>query len=128
LGRVLKRFLSGQQFLNRYFSPTYWLRPDGNNRSHLLHIAQRAATEKMSYIQFMLHSSELMPGGSPTFPLAQDIEILYEDLEILFSTAHEFVGRTLKAHHQQIAPMNKSKSDSSLIQPFQGARGLPSHP
>ena len=33
---------------------------------------------------FMLHSSEMMPGGSPTFDTPERIEKLYENLEILF--------------------------------------------
>ncbi len=33
---------------------------------------------------FMLHSSEFMPDGSPTFRNEKDIEILYEDIEQFF--------------------------------------------
>ena len=39
------------------------------------------------YIEFMLHSSELMPGGSPTFRNERSIELLYDQLETLFTTA-----------------------------------------
>jgi coproporphyrinogen III oxidase-like Fe-S oxidoreductase len=45
---------------------------------------------------FMLHSSEFMAGGSPTFLNERDIEQLYADLETLFAQiAHSFKGRTL---------------------------------
>jgi hypothetical protein len=43
-----------------------------------------------------LHSSELMPGGSPRFPTGDSIESLYEDLELVFAEAAEhFRGATL---------------------------------
>ena len=35
----------------------------------------------------MIHSSELMPGGSPNFPTERSIERLYETLESLFAFA-----------------------------------------
>ena len=60
-----------------------WLRPTGSNLEEMLYIVKR--TRKREYIEFVLHSSELMPGGSPTFKTRQSIEKLYQDLEILFS-------------------------------------------
>jgi hypothetical protein len=81
--------------LNRLF-PVRWLRPNGRNLKHLLHIVDRAIAEKSSYVELMLHSSELMPGGSPTFPTAHSIEVLYEHLERLFARAARSVqGATL---------------------------------
>jgi hypothetical protein len=65
----------------------------------MLDIERRAIEEKRDYVEFMLHSSELMPGGSPRFPRASDIESLYEDLNAVFEAAHEqFVGMTLGAY------------------------------
>ena len=44
----------------------------------------------------MLHSSEFMPGGSPSFPTAEAIEKLYRDMEKLFAAAAPFFrGATL---------------------------------
>jgi hypothetical protein len=45
----------------------------------------------------MLHSSELMPGGSPTFPTPDSIARLNEDLAALFALAQArgCRGRTL---------------------------------
>ena len=37
------------------------------------------------YVEFMIHSSELMPGGNSTFRTNDSIEALYKDLEELFS-------------------------------------------
>jgi len=76
--------------------PVRWLRPNGRNLTHLLRIVDRAAAEHRRYVQCMLHSSELMPGGSPAFRTAGSIETLYEDLERLFEHATRFFdGATL---------------------------------
>ena len=63
----------------------YWLRPDGNNLKEMLWIIDKAFRIKMDYIQFMIHSSELMPGGSPVFQTKKSIENLYYDLEVVFA-------------------------------------------
>jgi hypothetical protein len=68
---------------------TSWLRPNGRNRSSMLAILERASDRKWPCLEFMLHSSELMPGGSPTFRTRDDIEALYDDLEALLSKAAE---------------------------------------
>jgi hypothetical protein len=82
--------------LARWLLPVRWLRPDGRNLQHLLRIVDRAAAEGRRYVDFMLHSSELMPGGSPAFPTEASIERLYEHLECLFEHATRvFDGATL---------------------------------
>jgi hypothetical protein len=50
-------------------------------------VLDKALRERRSYLEFMLHSSELMPGGSPAFPDRESIEALYRDLEALFAAA-----------------------------------------
>lgn len=60
-----------------------WLRPNGINLKEMFYIVEK--TRGRNYIEFMLHSSELMPGGSPTFRNVQSIEKLYTDLHCLFS-------------------------------------------
>ncbi len=57
-----------------------WLRPNGHNLEGMLKLVDCGD----EYIEFMLHSSELMPGGSPTFKTGNSIEHLYHDMEILF--------------------------------------------
>lgn len=59
-----------------------WLRPNGTNLEQMIYIVQKY--KKADYLEFMIHSSELMPGGSPTFKNQADIEKLYDDLNILF--------------------------------------------
>lgn len=74
-----------------------WFRPTGNNLNELIEIVEWNKKKKVDYIEFMLHSSELMPGGSPTFAYEWQIEKLYGDLEELFSymsADYEGVGLT----------------------------------
>lgn len=83
--------------IGRYVFPTVaWLRPDGRNLHGMLELLRQIAAERAPYAQFMLHSSELMPGGSPRFSTARSIERLYGHLEPLFeAAARAFRGKTL---------------------------------
>lgn len=80
---------------------THWLRPSGGNVENMQKVAEQSLKQGSDYIEFMLHSSEFMPGGSPTFKNEQDIERLYEDLEKLFSWISERAqGMTLAEYYQ----------------------------
>jgi hypothetical protein len=80
------------------------LKPNGHNRNQMLHIMLRATKLGKPHLEFILHSSELMPGGSPTFPAERHIEKLYEDLEVLFSLASNTCKpATLKEYYNQLA-------------------------
>ena len=50
----------------------------------MLALARQARQASPRHLEFMLHSSDLMPGGSPNSGSAQDVEHLYAYLEILF--------------------------------------------
>ena len=52
-------------------------------------------------IMFMIHSSELMPGGSPTFKSEQDIERLYSIIESIFKYVKDsgYIGMTLRDYY-----------------------------
>lgn len=71
-----------------------WFRPNGHNCETMLgmiHYLKECGTD---YIEFMIHSSELMPGGSPTFKNKGQIDKLYEDIENIFESVKEagFIG------------------------------------
>lgn len=84
------------QKLSSRLLPARWLRPDGTNLRHLLRLVDRAVAQGRAHVECMLHSSELMPGGSPTFRTAASIETLYRHLEELFAhAAGRFRGATL---------------------------------
>lgn len=89
---------------------TLWLRPNGRNRSLLLRLLDQVASEGASHAEFMLHSSEFMPGGSPTFPDEASIERLYDDLEQLFAAAQvRFTGATLAEFHAgMVGPVDQA--------------------
>ena len=78
---------------NRVSPAISWLCPaqptlTGDLDRHLevmLAVARAARLDRPPHLEFMLHSSELMPGGSPTFRTGDDIEKLYEYLERLFA-------------------------------------------
>lgn len=73
---------------------TEWFRPNGNNLESMLWIKEKVKkNQKLDYLQFMLHSSELTPGTNPTFKNKNSIEKLYSDLEILFDeVSKDFAG------------------------------------
>ncbi|MBK5143945.1 deacetylase [Budviciaceae bacterium BWR-B9] len=61
-----------------------WLRPKGGNVDEMKRVVEQCLNEGKNYVEFMLHSSEFMPGGSPTFSDEESIELLYSDLDELF--------------------------------------------
>lgn len=61
-----------------------WFRPNGKNGESLIRMVDYLCDENYEYIEFMIHSSELMPGGSPTFRYKSQIEDLYVDLDNIF--------------------------------------------
>lgn len=102
---LLARHHFGVRVAERLFPSCMWLRPTRRNHKTLLHILDIARQEQRPYIEFMLHSSELMPGGSPTFPSQESIEALYHDLEALFTAARDvFEGYTLSDYYGRLAP------------------------
>lgn len=94
----------GARVLNRFYPDAEWLRPTGRNLGEMLRVLERARVRaveagRAGYAEFMLHSSEFMPGGSPTFPDAASVERLYAHLEQLFARAAEqFQGATLAGY------------------------------
>lgn len=77
----------------------YWIRPNGHNLDAMKHVVDQAQND--NYIMFMLHSSEMMPGGSPNFLDKNSIEKLYDDMEAIFSYLHElkYEGGTLQEYY-----------------------------
>lgn len=107
--RPLHRELA-RRLLGRKEPRTIWLRPEPGNLSQMLDIVAQKRRENADYVQFTLHSSEFMPGGSPSFRTDDSIEALYRDMETLFAAISEnFDGSGLtdyarrKAAARQIA-------------------------
>ena len=88
-----------KKLFQNYLDPI-WLRPNGKNIDLLKKILKYKLKVNHDYVMFTLHSSELMPGGSPTFRNENDIEKLYSDIEEVFSLAKKyFLPATLKEYH-----------------------------
>lgn len=93
----------------RLFPQTRWLRPDGRNSAGMLRLLQDCIDDGAEHVEFMLHSSEFMPGGSPRFPTAAHIERLYRHLAALFEAASTMcTGMTLTAFAERYATANGS--------------------
>jgi hypothetical protein len=97
--RLIKKYFRRAAFIHRLANklyPTIWLRPAKGNRRRLFQTVALAERLRKDHLMFMLHSSEFMAGGSPTFLNERDIERLYADLEALFERiARSFKGQTL---------------------------------
>ena len=85
--RALENVPLGKRTTKRFFVQPGWLRPNGTNRRQLLTVLSTALRQGRDYVQLVLHSSELMPGGSPKAQSPNRIERLYANLEVLFSAA-----------------------------------------
>jgi hypothetical protein len=87
--------------LNRLSKPVSWLRPNGRNRTDMVRIIEDVANRSLDYAEFMLHSSELMPGGSPRFETNESIEAMYNDVEFLFDRVQGlFSGSTMTEFYE----------------------------
>jgi hypothetical protein len=115
-----------RRFVGRAFPAVVWMRPTQWNRRFLIELLRRARGGNAPYVQFMLHSSELMPGGSPTFRNAASVEKLYEDLEALFETAAgHFRGATLREFREAWAARADRVHPSSSHAQFDEAARSP---
>lgn len=77
-----------------------WLRP---SIATLQQMNQLVRQNENDYAMFMLHSSEFMPGGSPSFPTEKSIEDLYLVVEQLFMELQNlgYTGMTLEEYKRR---------------------------
>ena len=80
---------------------TVWLRPkEGGNAHQMCQLAQKIINEDSDYVEFMIHSSELMPNINQTFKSDVAIDGLYRDLEKLFTfLSDKTQGATLSEYY-----------------------------
>lgn len=82
---------------------TVWMRPAVSNVAQMKTIIRQCNRENgCDYVEFMIHSSELMPGGSPYFPTDRAVEGLYDNMSRVFEYAqqHGFAGHTLSEYQK----------------------------
>jgi hypothetical protein len=88
---------------NRISPRHSWLAPAENGLRGLKRAVRGARARGVGHLQLTLHSSELMPGGSPSFPTAAAIERLYRNLEIIFEELSAWcTGMTLSEFHARM--------------------------
>jgi peptidoglycan/xylan/chitin deacetylase (PgdA/CDA1 family) len=113
--RVARRSRVGKRLMDRLLPEHWWLRPNRHNGKRLLRVLEIAGREGRDYVEFMLHSSELMPGGSPIFPTERSIERLYADMEGLFGAASaRFEGMTLAAYRDRFMKRTSNRAEVSM--------------
>ena len=99
-----------RRICDRLTPPGRWLRPNGRNGVDLLQIVERVLVDGRSYAEFMLHSSQVMPGGSRTCRTDADVERLFADLTVLFSAIQgRFRGTTLSEFHARVVSRQTAK-------------------
>ncbi len=116
----------------RRISPAQrWLCPvpllERYNGEAMLDAACRARLDNPTHLEFMLHSSDVVPGGSPSFKTPADIDHLYACLEALFeqisdwgrgTTLEEFRARCI-ASPQESGVLGRSEDPAdTLISPL----------
>ncbi|HUT10508.1 MAG TPA: hypothetical protein VMY42_08430 [Thermoguttaceae bacterium] len=112
-GSIMSRLLARtpspiRRGLGRFFPSLIWLRPNGHNRSGMLRILRQAGRERWPCVEFMLHSSELMPGGSRKSRTPSHLERLYDDIEAVFSEAADaFAGAVLSEFRETYGSAEK---------------------
>lgn len=106
--RIYPRYIAGGSLKHRLRATlkggTIWLRPAMSCLADMKKLAKDIACEESNdYLEFMIHSSELMPGGSPYFKTSESIEIMYANMEALFKYVTElgYKGETLEQYAQR---------------------------
>jgi hypothetical protein len=101
---LLPRRGMARRVAGRLLPETIWMRPNGRNRRAMIEMARLARHSGRDHVEFMLHSSELMPDGSPYFRTERSVEALYDDMEALFAfAADQFRGQTLAEYRTGFA-------------------------
>ncbi|MHC2069846.1 polysaccharide deacetylase family protein [Bremerella sp. T1] len=105
-----------QRVANKVAPRHHWFRPFRGNRRSLAALAENGPQPNCDYLEMALHSSELMPGGSPSFPTQRSIEVLYERLEELFAFAsNHYTGRTLAEYHAMQREPSASSGNCQFV-------------
>ena len=101
-----KRYLLDGSFKHRFktmlLGHRLWMRPAMSTLEEMKFLIDEIDKEKdVDFVEFMIHSSELMPNGSPYFKTEADIEREYKVIEGVFDYAKSngFIGITLANYY-----------------------------
>lgn len=73
-----------KKFANCIRGERLWLRPALQDASKMIRLVDLLVKRKSPYLMFMVHSSELMPGGSPYCKNVEEVNTLLNNLEKVF--------------------------------------------
>ncbi len=98
-----------KQLYRFVFGKYQWVRPDKSFNINGIKKVIDICCKNNEYIMFMIHSSELMPGGSPNFKNEEDIEKLYYNIEDIFKYIQSkgYNGITLYDYYERIKKCKK---------------------
>ena len=89
---------------NRLSRGLRWVCPAESALPDMLQAAHGARRAGAGHVEMALHSSELMPGGSPSFRSIAAVEQLYADLDVLFADLGQWCrGMTLTEYANDFA-------------------------
>ncbi len=102
-----KRSLNGKSVKSRLYhlikGQNLWLRPALNSFEEMVRLVKIIEHQNIGFLQFMIHSSELMPGGSPYCKSEEDVEKLYERMIKLFEYLKDgYEGVTLAEYYNMV--------------------------
>jgi len=93
-----------RRLVNLMLPSCYAFSPRRFRLAQLSAIIQKCICENRDCVHFTVHSSELMPGGSPAFPTKNAIERLYARLESVFDLAGQvYPGATLTEYYELLS-------------------------
>lgn len=84
-GNNLKR-----KVINTLRGQRIWLRPALHTKDEMCALIDIVKNEETDYLMFMIHSSELMPGGSPYCKTSEDVEQFLKKLDDMFAYVKDF--------------------------------------
>lgn len=91
-----------------FFGRRIWLRPNGNNSGEMEWIIEKTLKDpNMDVLMFMIHSSELMPGGSLAFATEKEIDCVYNDIESIFKLIDRRINPITLSQFYELARYNK---------------------
>lgn len=79
-----------------------WLRPAMNTYKEMIRLVEVIQKKGIDYLEFMIHSSELMQGGSPYSKDERATQQLFERIEKFFEyISNEYEGVTLSEYYER---------------------------
>ena len=92
VNQTFKNHSIARKVLIRLMPNVMWFRLGyySNTAKDLLNMINQSLIEKRTYVEFMMHSFDLMPGINPSYPKERHINDLYKDLKLLFNEVSKY--------------------------------------